>query len=208
MQGLGLAAKYEGAARPELQGREHCGVNSARWYDPAVRADQRDKKRPASRLVLALNGIFWVYFWTYFAIASQPTETAFYMDHPLDPYIFWGHAIGIGMNPLILPFMKVMVCVELPSFFLATLLQNLLAGVPPGGILLNGVLGPYGDKLFYSYPSALGGNLLFGISINGYRLLATMLLSFLQWYFVGWAIQGLWYKCFGRPAATTNQTAG
>lgn len=150
-------------------------------------------------LTLAGNVVFWIYFWSCFALASQPTEQAFYMDHPVDPYIFWGHAIGMGMNPLVLPFMKLTVCVELPSFFLATLVQNLLGGVPPGGILLNGALGFYGDKLFNSYPTAWGGNLLFGISVNGYRLLGTMLLSFLQWYLIGWAIQSLWYKYFGQP---------
>jgi hypothetical protein len=94
-----------------------------------------------------------------------------------------------------------MVCVELPSFFLATLVQNLLGGIPPGGILLNGALGSYREKLFSSYPTAWGGNLYFGISINGYRLLGTMLLSFLQWYLIGWAIQSFWYKYFGQPLA-------
>jgi hypothetical protein len=116
-----------------------------------------DRFRPGLRtLALGLNGVFWIYFWGYFAFASQPVEKAFYMDHPLDPYIFWGHAIGMGMNPLILPFMKAMVCVELPSFFLATFLQNLFTG-EPAGRLLAGVLGYFGDKLFPDYPNQSAG---------------------------------------------------
>lgn len=158
--------------------------------------------RPDLRtLVLAGNVVFWVYFWSHFAFASQPTKRAFYMDHPVDPYIFWGHSIGMGMNPLVLPFMKVMVCVQLPSFFLTTLSQNLLTGEPTGRFLV-GVLGYFGDKLFPgSYPNQSGGILFLGMSLNGYRLLATMLLSFLQWYLIGWALQSLWYKCFGQPQA-------
>jgi hypothetical protein len=158
----------------------------------------------AGTLALVLNGVFWIYFWTYFAFASQPTEKALYMDHPLDPYIFWGHAIGMGMNPLVLPFMKAMVCIELPSFFLATLLQNLLTG-ERAGRLLAGALGYFGDKLFPGgYPIQSSGVLFLGISISGYRLLATMLFSFLQWYFIGRVAQKLWHRWFSHPRALNS----
>jgi hypothetical protein len=158
-------------------------------------------------MALVLNGVFWVYFWSCFAAASQPNEARFcLMDHCYDPYVFWGHAIGLAGNPLALPFMKVMACVELPSFFLTTVLQNVLTGETKGRLLV-GVLGYFGDKLFPgAYPNQSGGILFLGISINGYRLLATMLLSFLQWYFLGWVAQKLWHRWSGHAPPAPSQT--
>jgi hypothetical protein len=156
-------------------------------------------------LVLFLNGIFWVGFWVCFLVASQPNEDRFCLpDHCLDPYIFWGRAIGLAYNPLAAPFMKVMVCLELPAFFLATVTQNLLTGEPASRLLV-GALGWFGDKLFPgAYPNTSGGILFLGISINGYRLLATMLLSFFQWYFIGWVFQKLWHRWASHSSASPN----
>jgi hypothetical protein len=156
-------------------------------------------------LVLALNGVFWVGFWVCFLVASQPNENRYcLMDHCQDPYVFGGRAIGLAANPLALPFMKVMVCMELPAFFLTTVLQNLLTGEPASRLLI-GALGYFGDKLFTgAYPNTSGGILFLGISVNGYRLLATMLLSFFQWYFVGWMIQKLWRRWSSHPTASPS----
>jgi hypothetical protein len=166
------------------------------------RADRFKFFPPDPRVMaLVLNGVFWVYFWIFFMAVSQRPEDRFLIDHPYDPYILWGHAIGWVGYPLALPFMKIMVCVELPSFFLATIIQNLLTGEPKGRLLV-GVLGYFGDKLFPgSYPNTSGGIVFHGISINGYRLLATMLLSFLQWYFIGRVFRKLWRKWASHPAA-------
>ena len=159
--------------------------------------------------LLLLNGVFWVGFWVCFLVASQPNEDRYCLpDHCLDPYVFWGRAIGLAYNPLAAPFMKVMVCLELPAFFLATVTQNLLTGEPASRSLV-GALGWFGDKLFPgAYPNTSGGILFLGISINGYRLLATMLLSFFQWYFIGWVFQKLWHRWSTRSIPGPRRVAG
>ncbi|MGA2372763.1 MAG: hypothetical protein ABSG11_19040 [Candidatus Korobacteraceae bacterium] len=62
--------------------------------------------------------------------------------------------------------------VEFPSFLIVTLMQH----------------------AFLSKVSA--DQFFAGISVGGYKLLAIMLLSFLQWYFVGWMGQKLWQRWF------------
>jgi hypothetical protein len=140
---------------------------------------------------LLLNGAFWVYFWVCFAAASRPNNGHFCLDHCLDPYVFFGYGIGLNFNPLALPFMKLMVCVQLPSFFIATVLQHVLPGQHSAG-LLSGALGSFGYNLFPEDYAGFGGRLFLGVSINGYRLVVTMLLSFVQWLlvarFLSWLI--------------------
>ncbi len=162
-------------------------------------------RRDLNSLVLLINGVFWACFWGCFIFASQPNENRYcFMDHCQDPYIFWGRAIGLAANPLALPFMKAMVCLELPAFFLATVIQNLLTGEPTGRLLV-GSLGYFGDRLFPgAYPNQSGAILFLGISVNGYRLLATMLLSFFQWYSIGWVVQKLWHKWSDRSTPSSN----
>jgi hypothetical protein len=126
------------------------------------------------------NGIFWTYFWISFRIVSTPYERKFCIDGCFDPYVLWHHAIGLGSNPLILPFMRTMIWVEFPSFCVATILQNLLTGEPVRRLLI-GMFGDVGLSVFSGYPNQSGGVIFLGISVNGYRLLLTMLLSFLQW---------------------------
>ena len=142
-------------------------------------------------LALLLNGAFWVYFWTHFAAASLPNNGHFCLDHCLDPYVFFGYGIGLNYNPLALPFMKLMVCIQLPSFFLATVLQHLLPAQHSAGFL-SGALGKLGYSLFPEDYAGFGGRLFLGVSINGYRLVVTMLLSFVQWLlvarFLSWLI--------------------
>jgi hypothetical protein len=134
-------------------------------------------------LAMLLNGAFWVYFWIQFAAVSLPNNGHFCLDHCLDPYVFFGYGIGLNYNPLALPFMKLMVCVQLPSFFLATVFQHLLPGQHSAG-LLSGALGEFGYILCPEDYAGFGGRLFLGVSINGYRLLVTMLLSFVQWLIV------------------------
>jgi hypothetical protein len=143
---------------------------------------------------LILNGAFWAYFWVCFAAASRPNDGHFCMDNCLDPYVFFGYGIGLNFNPFAYPFMKLMVFVQLPSFFIATVLQNLLPGQHASG-LFAGALGDYGYKVFPNVPNGFGGELFLGVSLNGYRLVVTMLLSFIQWVLVAqlmsWAIRKL-----------------
>jgi hypothetical protein len=131
-------------------------------------------------LALLLNCAFWVYCWTSFAAASLPNNGHHCVDHCLDPYVFFGYGIGLNYNPLALPFMKVMVWAQLPSFFIATVFQHLLPGQHSSGFLA-GAIGDIAYRLFPEDYSGFGGKLFFGISVNGYRLLVTMVLSFFQW---------------------------
>lgn len=134
-------------------------------------------------MALLLNGVFWVYFWISFALASQPNDGRFCMDQCLDPYVFFGYGIGLSGNPLALTFMKIMIAIELPSFAVVTYLTNLLTGEPADRLFV-GVFGDFAYGLFPGFPNSSGGILYHGISINGYRLLATMLLSFFQWFLI------------------------
>ena len=105
----------------------------------------------------ALNGAFWLYFWL--AFASGHANDHSWGDRPVDPYVVLGHAIGLSKNPLTYGFMKAMFWVQFPSFCVATIIQRFFAGIDATVLFL-------------------------GISPNGYRLIATMLMSFLQWYFI------------------------
>ena len=137
-----------------------------------------------AKFVLMANLCFWTYFWFAFAYSSEAYDPRPWGHMPVDPYSFWGHAIGLTRSSLTYPFMKVAFWIEFPSFFSVTLLRR---------AFLSGVSG---DTFFA------------GISIGGYELLAIMLLSFLQWYLIGWLCQKLWQKWFGSAAGeATNATS-
>jgi hypothetical protein len=117
--------------------------------------------------VLATNLGVWGYFWIAFAQASEPYNPHPWTNVPVDLYSFWGHAIGQTQSPYMHPFMNLMFWAEFPSMALVTLIQ----------------------RVFFSKASA--DAFLLGISTGGYKLLAIMLLSFLQWYLIGKGIQRL-----------------
>lgn len=116
------------------------------------------------RLLLLANLCLWIYFGVAFAHASQPYDPRPWGHVPVDLYTFWGHSIGLTKSSLEYPFMEVIFWVQFPSFLLATLIQRVFFGNVSA------------DRFFL------------GISIGGYKLLAVLLLSFAQWYFIGWAI--------------------
>lgn len=115
--------------------------------------------------ILAANLGLWVYFWIAFAQASEPYNPHHWIHFPVDLYSFWGHAIGQTQSSSLHPFMNLMFWAEFPSLALVTLIQ----------------------RVFFSKVSA--EEILLGISTGGYKLLAIMVLSFLQWYLIGKAIQ-------------------
>lgn len=127
------------------------------------------------KVLLVANLCLWVYFWIAFAQASYPFRPE-PLGHPAGTgYTFWGHAIAVAESGLVHPFFKVVFYVESPSFATAMLVAR--------------VFSPH--LLLYGFFA--------GISKGGWLLLAVMLLSFLQWYFVGWVVQKLWQR-FSRPA--------
>jgi hypothetical protein len=113
------------------------------------------------------NCAFWFYFWLSFA-GVHPNDR-FWSDHPVDPYVVFGHAIGLSKNPLSYGFMKAMFWVEFPSFCFTTWVQRMFSGIDSSALYL-------------------------GVSLNGYRLVATMLASMVQWAAIAWLLQRLLRK--------------
>jgi hypothetical protein len=193
-------ARAEGYQQPsQLSG------STIRWVQKMTSMGEHSKhlRLKFTAIVLLLNGAFWVYFWACFIAASRPNDGSFCMDHCYDPYVFFGRGIGLAMNPLAHQFMKLMVALELPSFSIATLLQNMLTGQPTQRLFV-GVLGDFGYRLFPGFPNGSGGRLFLGISINGYRLLATMLLSFLQWVLIAKFLSWLTRKFTGTSGSRSE----
>lgn len=135
-----------------------------------------------AKSMLIANLCLWVYVWLAFGHSSEPYDPRPWGHMPVDPYSFWGHTIGLTRSSLTYPFMKVAFWIEFPSFLSVALFRK---------AFLSGVSG---DTFFA------------GISVGGYELLVIMLLSFVQWYLVGWVIQKLSRRWFGPAIATPGQT--
>lgn len=143
----------------------------------AMRSDSTGK---FMKVLLVANLCFWIYFWIAFAQASYPFRPD-PLGHPAGTgYTFWGHSIAVVESGLVYPFFKVVFYVEFPSFALATLVAR--------------VFSPH--LLLYGFFA--------GISKGGWLLLAVMLLSFLQWYFIGWVVQKLWHRWTRQPTAAPS----
>ena len=120
------------------------------------------------KTLLIANLFLWVYFWIAFAHASYQYRRDPW-GHPAGAgYTFAGHSIGIMESSFTHPFFNLAFWVELPSFALARVGQNLL------------------------FPQVTGDRFFAGISEGGWRLLMILVLSFVQWYLVGWAGQKAW----------------
>ena len=146
------------------------------------------------------NVIFWLYFWVSFALASMPAYERFCMDHCVDLYAFGAHGIGMNVNTLQYPFMRLMEWVEIPSFSLAMFLQNLIGGNSGRGLLF-GIVDLFPNNGFTAGSDGFGGRLLWGISVNSYRLIFTVVLSFLQWHFIALFVRrvAIWRTSRERP---------
>jgi hypothetical protein len=117
---------------------------------------------------MAANCAFWVYFWVAFAKASQPYDPHPWSHVPIEPYSYWGHAVGSTVSIYGHAFMRIAFWAELPSFGLVNITMRALFGRVPA-------------DHFWA-----------GISFPGYKLLAVMVVSFLQWFLIAWAIQSIW----------------
>jgi hypothetical protein len=131
--------------------------------------------RKIAKLFLVANLCLWIYFWIGFARASYPYE-----PNPLGHvsgtgFTFWGHAIAVAESGFKYKFFKTTYYVELPSVLLVTLFARIF---DPHLV----------SPLFFG-----------GISMGGWIIIATMMLSFFQWYFIGRAIQRLGHKWFNQP---------
>jgi hypothetical protein len=126
------------------------------------------------KVFLIANLCLWIYFWVAFAHASYPFRPN-PLGHPAGfGYTFWGHSTAVVESGFLHPFFRIVFCAEFPSFVLVILVAHALSR----HMVLN---------WFFA-----------GISGEGWVLVAVMMLSFFQWYSIGWAVQKLWRKRFSR----------
>jgi hypothetical protein len=142
---------------------------------------EREAMGKLAKSMLIANLCLWVYFWLAFGHSSEPYDPRPWGHMPVDPYSFWGRAIGLTRSSLTYPFMKATFWIEFPSFLSVALFRK---------AFLSGVSG---DTFFA------------GISVGGYELLVIMLLSFMQWYIVAWMVQRFWQRWFNGPTTTPSQ---
>jgi hypothetical protein len=132
------------------------------------------------KLLLIANLCLWVYFWLAFAQASyryRPDP----LGHPAGTgYTYWGHSIAVTESGLKYPFFKTVFYVQLPSFMIAVLVERVFD------------------------PPLISHRFFVGVSMAGWSLLATMLLSFLQWYLVALVVQKLWRRRSRHPLAAPS----
>jgi hypothetical protein len=117
-----------------------------------------------TRLFLFSNGLFWLIFGVFFILKSQPYEPHVKLfEEESPPYIFWSHAFPFReyMNP----FMRFTRFLQWPSFY----------GASP----LN---------FYFSRRGTVVDHLYGGVSIGGYYLVIVCVLSFIQWYLIGFCI--------------------
>ena len=140
--------------------------------------------RTVSKILLIANLLFWIYFGIAFTRASYPySPEVWNYTAPTAPagYTFFGHSIGQRESAFQHPFFQTMFFVEFPSFAVARVGQNLL------------------------FPSVTGDRVFVGISEGGWRLLVVGLLSFLQWYLVGWTVHKISRRWSRAPSAAPTR---
>jgi hypothetical protein len=134
------------------------------------KATRSDGTGKFTKGLLVANLCLWIYFWIAFAQTSYPFRPN-PLGHPAGTgYTFWGHSIAVVESAFGYSYFEVMFYAEFPSFVLATLMVWVFS------------------------PHQLINGFFAGISGGGWLLLAVMLLSFLQWYFIGWIAQKLWRR--------------
>jgi hypothetical protein len=136
--------------------------------------------RPAALFLVLANLALWVFFWTDFSSRLVPyKEQPLVFEENVPVLVFWGEALPV--EQIRSTSLRIIEWVQAPSFLV----------VRPVVYALN------------RKPS-FWGNTLGGLSPWSYLLLVVMVLSFVQWYFVGWALGKFYSKWFGRPAGTNQ----
>jgi len=132
------------------------------------------------KTLLAANIGLWIYFVAGFVQSSYPFRSN-PLGHPAGTgYTFWGHSIAVVESGLVYPFFRVLFCAEFPSFLFATLIARAIS------------------------PDLLINWFFLGISGGGWLLVAVMVVSFVQWYLIGWMVQKLWQKWSVGPTGKRN----
>src|SRR5882724_11048502 len=148
---------------------------------------EQAKARGVGKLVVTLLGAnlcVWIYFWIGFAYASYPYQPLGRNGHPSGSgFTFWHNSIGLGESGLTYLFFRIVHSIELPSFIATFLCFRI-----------------------FDPPFAAEGFFL-GLSEGGWYLIVTMMVSFCQWYFVGWAIQKLRHRWFNHLTAAPGHAS-
>ena len=131
-------------------------------------------RKLSSRSVVCLmvvNGIFWALFGIDFAfrmVPHQRQDPGF--DDAVPEYIWFGRAIPYYDDVKSVPY-QTMKRIQQPAYAI--------------------VQGASRVAVKFGFPYRWGDETIFGISLGGYQILATMFLSFAQWYFIGRLIRRL-----------------
>jgi hypothetical protein len=127
-------------------------------------------------LLIGANSIFWIVFGVLFIAESYPYKPHKPVFEERSPeFIYFGRALPILEYEQVRPLMKTTLAAQKVSFYVA--------------------------RPFFWYFNSRGitaDQQYWGISVGGYHLLLVCLLSFVQWYLVGWAGQKLWHKWSSR----------
>jgi hypothetical protein len=132
-------------------------------------------------LFALLNLLFWLIFGVLFVAGSYPYRPhKLFFEEATPSYIFFGRALreidsgtGTSLPP---PLMNVTRAIQKPSFVAA--------------------------KPYFWYFNSHGltvDHQYWGISVGGYYLLLVCVLSFFQWYLIGWVVQKLWDRWSSHP---------
>ena len=136
--------------------------------------------RPFGRILLLVNGVFWLVFAISFLANSQayrPHPLKFEEQSPL--YAYYGRALPA--QQYMTPLMRTTRIFQWPSFFAAR---------------------PY---FWYFDGHGIDGERLYGgISVTGYYLIIVCAISFLQWYLAGLFIDYLKRRWSADPSRTSG----
>lgn len=136
-----------------------------------------------SFFLLLANLLLWVFFAVDFASRLVPYEEhSPSFEETIPVFVFWGKALPV--EQMHTASFRMMERVQMPAFLV----------VRPIVCILN------------QQPS-VWGKTFGGLSPWSYLLVLVLLLSFLQWYLVGWTIQKLWHRWSSRPSASGAQAS-
>jgi hypothetical protein len=139
------------------------------------------------KLLALTNLVFWLLFAAFYLIESNPYKIHDKVFEEIFPaYIYFGRALPV-LEERYGALMKATTLIQWPSFY---------AALP-----VNFAFSRRGIVVDQQYGA---------ISAGGYYLLAVCMLSFVQWYLVGWIVQGVGHRWVGRqahPQARDGSTA-
>lgn len=119
-----------------------------------------------AKILLLANASLWLIFLVFFMFKSHPyTPHKPIFEERSPELIYFGRALSYLENEQMIPLIRTIRLVQLPSFYAAS---------------------PFNS--FFSRRGTSVDHLYWGISLGGYYLFLVCLLSFVQWYLLGFLI--------------------